>query len=152
MTQLRGRAVLLVLATAIIPACGGNGSGNHVQTAPTLPPCVVPGPGNLTVSTKGGVSGTAFGGAGGNVEVVATSGSDLKLLGGEFSVDASFTPPEFTPYLGTNPRTFMTPGPATLTTTINSTTILGDDGVTAATGLRVGAGVLQGQFQVVHHR
>src|SRR6185436_15776605 len=142
MTYIHRRAALLVLAAAIIPACGGNGGGNQVQNAPTLPRCVVPGPGNLTVSAKGGVSGAAVGGAGGNVEVVATSGSDLKLLGGAFTVDASFSTPEFTPYLGTNPRTFMTPGPATLTTTINSTTILGDDGVTAATGLRVGAGVL----------
>jgi hypothetical protein len=142
MRHSQTRAALLVVAAAIIPACGGGNGGRSVQSPSDLPTCVVPGTGHLTVSAKGAEGTGGLGGAGGNVEVVATSGSDLKLLSGAFTVDASFTPPAFTPFLGTNPRTFMTPGPVTLTTTINSTTILGDDGVTAATGLRVGPGVL----------
>src|SRR5262245_46062748 len=141
MAQTQRRVALLLLAAAIIPACGGHG-GESDQTVSSLPPCVVPGAGNLMVSAKGGDGAGGIGGAGGSVQVVATSGSDLKLLRGALSVDASFTPPTFTPFLGTNPRTFLTPGPATLTTTINSKTILGNDGIPAATGLRVGPGVV----------
>ena len=139
MSHLQGRAALLLLAAALIPACGGGSGGERVQTTSGLPTCVVPGPGHL-LCRRGADGAAGVGGAGGNVEVAAGSGSDLKLLGGAFSVDASFTPPAFTPYLGANPRTFLTPGPATLTTTVNSSTILGDDAVTPATGLRVGPG------------
>jgi hypothetical protein len=69
------------------------------------------------------------------------SGSDLSVLSGNLTVDVGFSIPIFTPNLGTNPLTFLTPGPATLTPPLVPSPLLGNDGLTAATGLHVGPGV-----------
>src|SRR5262245_20044286 len=135
------RLCVLGLAAVLIPACGGSKNSGLPGSSGEVPTFVVPGTGGRFLESKGGTGNAGAGGAGGAINLASTSGSDLSVLAGNLTVDVGFTVPTFTPYLGTNPLTFLTPGPATLTPPLVPRPLLGNDGLTAATGFHVGPGV-----------
>lgn len=136
--SLLAKILALTILAVIIPACGKKGDQGGMTPSAGF---VVPGTGGWRLLAKGGNSSGGAGASGGNIFVVATAGSDLNLLSGALSVNTSFAVPPSTPYLGTNPRRFLTPGPAILTTMVGVPWVLGDDGATIATGLLVAPGV-----------
>ncbi len=142
MRNVVSRFCVLGLAALLIPACGkSGGGGGHGASADQVPTFVVPGTGGRILQSNGGTGNAGAGGAGGAINLSSTSGSDLSVLAGDLTVDVGFVVPTFTPFLGTNPLTFLTPGPATLTPPLVPSPLLGNDGLTAATGLHVGPGV-----------
>src|SRR5579883_1989330 len=140
----RGPAILIL--AGLLPACGSGGSGGAggggaAGGMPAIPDFVVSGAGGRTLTSKGGAGTTAAGGSGGSLSISGISGSDLMLLGGAKTVDTTFSVKAIHPYLGANPLVFTTPGPATLTPPLVGSSLLGQDGLTPATGLHVGPGV-----------
>jgi hypothetical protein len=116
------------------------------SSGPVIPSFIVSGAGGSTLVSKGGTGTTGTGGAGANILIAGQSGSNVQVLGGALAADVGFTPKSFAPYLGTNPLTFVVPGPALLTPPLVSgapatSTPIGNDGLTPATGLHVGPGV-----------
>ncbi len=126
--------MLLMVAVAVIaPGCHRNKSSSGAPAAPVL--------GSATINTSGGVGTNGNGGNGGAISIDHNLASPLTVSRyGTFDT-TGFVVPTGSVELGANARTFMTPGAATLTPTVGSTAILGDDGLTPATGLRVGPGV-----------
>jgi hypothetical protein len=95
------------------------------------------GGGNLMILNHGGEGLNGNGGEGGYFEIYAYAAGDIRVLD-TGTIDTAFTVPTTQPELGTNVRTI-----ATDTTLLpdDTFTILGDDGMTVATGLHVLAGV-----------
>ncbi len=117
--------ILIALAAAfLIPACKRGGSGS-----------VTAGP-SLAALFRGGTGSTGSGGGGGSVQITGQTASDVSILR-EGSIDASFAVSIVKPVLGANPRTIS------INTSLQPTVgnqILGDDNLTAATGLWVRPG------------
>lgn len=99
------RSVLFLLAVVVIPACAGSqGNGGGGAGGPTLPGFVIPGPGGLTLATRGGLGLTGSGGAGGMITIQGQSGSGVHSLPGALTIDTFFVVPSVQIDLGANPR------------------------------------------------
>jgi hypothetical protein len=150
------RIALALLAAAIVPACGGGSSSapdfpEHEGSTPAAP-TVVTGydgavvydtPGAFKILSRGGTGSAGAGGNGGGIRIHNLSGSEGQVLK-TGSVDASIAIPETLPVLGPNPRTISTDTELSVVAGLfaGQTFILGDDGVTNATGLHVLPGVV----------
>src|SRR5574341_120340 len=122
--NLHARTLALSVA-AVLAACGSSS-----KTSPPPPPL-----GTATIKALGGAGSAGSGGAGGAVTITGQGGGKVEVLThGE--VDASFSYAVSPPELGGNPKTVSSD--ATLTVDPFGR-LLGDDGVSPATGLHVAA-------------
>jgi hypothetical protein len=112
----RVQAVVAVVVAVALGACGGSGGG-----APAL-------------QLGGGRGATGAGGRGGQLRIASYGGPVTLTTSGDLPAPRRWS--YLAPDLGANPRTIT--GATSLTASAG--VILGDDGATAATGLRVAAG------------
>jgi hypothetical protein len=144
------RLALLAALAAVVPACG-DVAGGGVPITTKAEPLAGPdyggaitgdAPGTATMLARGGRGTIGSGGNGGIVRVNAITASETKIRS-TGSVVTTFVMPTANPPLGPNPLTVD----ADLTLEVGDeltpgvTTILGDNGVDVATGLRVLQGV-----------
>jgi hypothetical protein len=131
---------LAISLLVFLPACGGGGGSDTTGF-------LIPGEfayyntgggGNLSMVSRGGQGLTGNGGAGGEFYLYAYSSGDI-LVTPNGTVDTTYTIPDVRPELGINPRSVTANETIQPDTTTNQ--ILGDDGLTPATGLWVAPGV-----------
>jgi len=128
----------LLVGVVVLPAgCSSSDDPILQEIARQYEFFVPSGGGNLTILHHGGEGLNGNGGDGGRFEIYAYAGGDIRVLD-YGTIDTSFSAPTTLPELGENVRTIA--ADMTLLPT-DTYTILGDDGLTVATGLHVLAGV-----------
>lgn len=132
MRTLLLRLGVLVVAAAIVPACGGGSGGGGASGGISVS--------GLSLNLKGGNGTTGSGGDAGSLYVYNYRGTDLRILKSG-TVNSGISVPIYVPYLGTNvldvtANTTLSVGSGL---TAGSTTVTNSSGT--VTGIRVRPGV-----------
>ena len=127
----------VLLAGVALAGCSSSDDPIFQEIARQYEFFIPSGGGDLTILHHGGAGLNGNGGDGGEFELYAYAAGDIRILD-YGTIDTSFAVPTHLPELGENVRTIA--ADTTLLPT-DTYTILGDDGLTVATGLHVLAGV-----------